>query len=75
MPLSKISEARELSDEELSEQIELLKRELFDLRMQKATRRLETPHRFKQIRHQIAQMMTVETERRRMASASDVSEE
>lgn len=75
MPLSKISESRNLSDQALSEQIEALKRQLFDLRLQKATRRLETPHLFKHLRHQIAQLMTVENERRRTASASGVSEE
>jgi large subunit ribosomal protein L29 len=75
MPLSKVSEARALSDQALSEQIESLKRELFDLRMQKATRRLEKPHQFKHLRHQIAQLMTVEHERRQAASPSQASEE
>jgi large subunit ribosomal protein L29 len=41
MALSKISEARSLSDEELLEAIVEAKRELFQLRFQKATRQLE----------------------------------
>ncbi|MEH2422748.1 MAG: 50S ribosomal protein L29 [Nostoc sp.] len=67
MPLPKISEARELSDDKLSEEIVAIKRQLFQLRLQKATRQLEKPHQFKQIRHRLAQLLTVETERKRAA--------
>jgi large subunit ribosomal protein L29 len=63
MALPKISEARQLSDQELSDQIETVKRELFDLRFQKATRQLETTHQFTHARHRLAQLMTVERER------------
>jgi large subunit ribosomal protein L29 len=76
MPLSKASAARDLSDQALSEQIESLKRQLFDLRLQKATRRLEKPHLFRHLRHELAQLMTVEQERRLAAvSTSSASEE
>lgn len=63
MPLPKIEDARKLSDEELGEQISATKRELFDLRFQKATRQLEKTHQFKHVRHRLAQLMTVERER------------
>ena len=43
MPLSKISEFRELGDQEISDQIASTKKELFQLRFQKATRQLEKP--------------------------------
>ncbi|NET31823.1 MAG: 50S ribosomal protein L29 [Cyanothece sp. SIO1E1] len=69
MPLPKIEEARDLSDEELKEQIIALKRELFDLRFQKATRQLEKSHLFKHNRHRLAQLMTVERERQLAAKA------
>lgn len=69
MPLPKIEEARNLSDQELADAILAAKRELFQLRMQKATRRLETPHQFKHTRHRIAQLMTVERERQLAADA------
>ncbi|MFB8788437.1 MAG: 50S ribosomal protein L29 [Potamolinea sp.] len=59
----KIDEARKLTDQELADQILAAKRELFELRMQKATRRLEKPHQFKHARHRISQLMTVERER------------
>ncbi len=64
MALPKIAEARELSDTELGEQIESTKRELFQLRMQKGTRQMEKPHQFKHLKHRLAQLMTVEHERK-----------
>ncbi|MCA1990823.1 MAG: 50S ribosomal protein L29 [Coleofasciculus sp. S288] len=69
MPLPKIEDARKLSDQEVADAILAAKRELFQLRMQKATRRLEKPHQFKHVRHRIAQLMTVERERQLAAAA------
>jgi large subunit ribosomal protein L29 len=71
MPLPKIAEARELSDEKLSEEIVAVKKQLFQLRLQKATRQLEKPHQFKHARHRLSQLLTVEGERTRSASKSD----
>jgi large subunit ribosomal protein L29 len=45
-----------------------LKKQLFQLRLQKATRQLEKPHRFKHTRQRLAQLLTVETERKRVSS-------
>jgi large subunit ribosomal protein L29 len=74
MPLSKISAARELNDEQLGEAIVAVKRQLFQLRLQKATRQLEKPHQFKHARHRLSQLLTVEGERNRAASLSDQEE-
>lgn len=63
MPLPNIADARKLGDEELAEEILTVKRELFQLRLEKATRRLEKPHLFKHAKHRLAQLMTVERER------------
>ena len=63
MALPKIEDARKLSDEELAEEIVEAKRKLFQLRLEKATGRLEKPHEFKHTQHWIAQLLTVETER------------
>lgn len=71
MPLPKIEEARNLSDQELEEQILAVKRELFQLRFQKGTRKLEKPHLFKHTRHRLAQLMTVEHERQLQKAASE----
>lgn len=68
MPLPKISEARELTDEKLSDEIVAVKKALFQLRLQKATRQLEKPHQFRHARHRLAQLLTVEGERQRAAS-------
>jgi large subunit ribosomal protein L29 len=63
MALSKIEEARKSSDKELDDEIVALKRQLFELRLQQATHRLEKPHQFKHLKHRLAQLLTVETER------------
>ncbi|MBW4521885.1 MAG: 50S ribosomal protein L29 [Scytolyngbya sp. HA4215-MV1] len=63
MPLPKVEEVRNLSDQELEAQIAAVKRQLFDLRMQKGTRQLEKSHQFKHTRHRLAQLMTIERER------------
>lgn len=65
MALPKIEEARKLSDSELSEEILAAKRKLVELRLLQATRRLEKTHEFKHTRHRLAQLMTVEGERKR----------
>lgn len=63
MALPKIDDIRSLSDEEIDEQIVEVKKQLFELRFQKGTRRLEKPHQFKHNRHRLAQLMTLERER------------
>ncbi|MBF2002294.1 MAG: 50S ribosomal protein L29 [Synechococcales cyanobacterium C42_A2020_086] len=75
MPLPKIEEIRDLSDQELNDRIVETKKELFQLRFQKATRQLDKPHQFKHLRHRLAQLMTVERERQLAAAnaASDSS--
>lgn len=70
MPLPKIEDARKLNDQELEAAILATKRELFELRMQKATRRLEKPHQFKHARHRVAQMLTVARERELAAATA-----
>lgn len=72
MPLPKINEIRDLSDQELSEQIVATKRQLFELRFQKATRQLDKSHQFKHTRHRLAQLMTIERERQ-LAAATDTT--
>ncbi|NJR48518.1 MAG: 50S ribosomal protein L29 [Leptolyngbyaceae cyanobacterium CSU_1_3] len=63
MPLPKFEEANTLSDQELADQIVAVKRQLFELRMQKGTRQLEKPHQFKHAKHQLSQLLTVERSR------------
>ena len=63
MALPKVEDARKLSEEALAEEILAVKRELFQLRLEQATRRLEKPHQFKHTKHRLAQLLTVERER------------
>ncbi len=69
MALPKIKEVRDLSDDQLVEKISAVKKELFDLRFQQATRQLEAPHLFKHKKHELAQLLTIERERQIKAAA------
>ena len=63
------SELRQLSDADINDQIAGLRRELFDLRFQQATRQLGTSHRFKESRIKLAQLLTVQSERKRSTAS------
>lgn len=63
MALPKIEDARKLKEDDLAAEILSVKRELFQLRLEQATRRLEKPHLFKHAKHRLAQLLTVERER------------
>jgi large subunit ribosomal protein L29 len=67
MARPEIAEVRSLTDEQIIEQIDGTRRELFDLRFQQATRRLEHPHRFKEARIKLAHLLSVQKERQRSA--------
>ncbi|NBZ96702.1 MAG: 50S ribosomal protein L29 [Proteobacteria bacterium] len=58
-----MSEVRKLTDSDINEQINGIRRELFDLRFQQATRQLQHPHRFKEARRRLAQLLTVRQQR------------
>lgn len=71
MALSKASELRALSDAEITAEIAKIKRDLFDLRFKKATRQMETGfHEFRHTRRKLAQLMTIENERKRALQLS-----
>ena len=59
----KISEIRELSNEEINAKLKETKEELFNLRFQQATGTLEKPSRIRELRHTVARMKTVLKER------------
>ena len=70
MVRSNPADVRKLSDADISEQISGIRRELFDLRFQQATRQLTNTHRFKEARVKLAQLLTVQKERLRSTSTS-----
>jgi large subunit ribosomal protein L29 len=70
MALPKVTDARAKSDEQIADRILEIKKELFNLRFQQGTRRLEKPHQFKHLKHELAQLLTVERERQIKAAAT-----
>jgi large subunit ribosomal protein L29 len=58
-----VRELRELGDAELLERLESHKEELFNLRFQLATGQLDNPMRIKQVRHDVARILTILRER------------
>ncbi len=73
MPLPKIADVRAFTDEELETEILDVKKQLFDLRFQKATRQEIKSHEFKHARHRLAQLLTIERERQ-LAELADEEE-
>jgi large subunit ribosomal protein L29 len=61
--MTRPSELRDLPQEELSARLESAKEELFNLRFQLATGQLDNPMRIKEVRHEIARIMTLFTQR------------
>ncbi len=57
-----IEEIRKLSPEERVEKEKLLRKELFNLRFQRVTGHIENPARFRQVRREIARVLTVTRE-------------
>jgi large subunit ribosomal protein L29 len=62
------SDLRTRSDDELSEQVDNLGKEIFNLRFQRASGQLENTTRVRQVRREIARVKTILGERRRQAS-------
>ncbi len=61
--MTKISDVRALSADQVNDEILKLKKEQFNLRFQRATGQLENTSRFRQIRRDIARLQTVDRER------------
>ncbi len=59
----KTSELREMTNEELNQQLETFREEMFNLRFQQSTNRLENPMRLKSVRKDIARIKTLLTEK------------
>jgi large subunit ribosomal protein L29 len=66
----KASDLRPRSDDELSEQVNNLGKEIFNLRFQRASGQLENTARVRQVRREIARIKTILGERRRRAQGA-----
>jgi large subunit ribosomal protein L29 len=73
--VAKPSELRELPGDELHSRLDAAKEELFNLRFQLATGQLDNPMRIKDVRHEIARILTVLTERELQESEASEEEE
>jgi large subunit ribosomal protein L29 len=59
----KPSEVHKMKDEELTEEVQRLRKQLFELRSQAVTEQLENPRQLKNIRRDIARLLTEQRER------------
>lgn len=62
MALSQAKDIRELSADERTRRLLDLKQESMNLRLQRSAGTLENPARFKQVRREIAQLLTISNE-------------
>ena len=72
--MSRPSELRELPDDELHARVDAAKEELFNMRFQLATGQLDNPMRIKEIRRELARLLTLLRERELEESEAEVSE-
>ena len=60
----KIKEIREMSDADLEKKLTDLKEELFNLRFQHSINQLENPLKMTEVKHDIARVLTVMSEKK-----------
>lgn len=66
--MTKATDLRAKTDDQLGDELGNLKREAFNLRFQAATSQLEKPSRVKEVRRDIARIKTLQNERSRSAA-------
>ena len=54
-----LKEFKKLNSSQITEKISQLRKDLFDLRFKQATRQLNETHKFKMIKKQVAQLLTL----------------
>tara|TARA_B100000965_G_scaffold90019_1_gene73227 strand:- start:404 stop:622 length:219 start_codon:yes stop_codon:yes gene_type:complete len=69
--LEKLKEFQNLNGSEIQAEIEKLRKELFDLRFKQATRQLNETHKFKVIKKQIAQLLTLNKNQKQNQTSTD----
>ncbi len=61
--MSKAKELREMSDEQLAGALNETRRDLFRLRFQAATEKLDAPSNLKKLRREISRILTLQSQR------------
>ena len=69
--IEKFNEFKNLNSSDIQSQIDNLRKELFDLRFKQATRQLNETHKFKVIKKQIAQLLTLKKNQNIKQSSTD----
>ena len=64
MSFENFSDLKNFDDAKLSEEIVSAKKSLFDIRLKKATHQTFKPHVFKHTKRKIAQLLTIERQRK-----------
>ena len=67
----KLKEFKNLNSSDIQSQIDNLRKELFDLRFKQATRQLNETHKFKVIKKQIAQLLTLQKNQNSTKTSTD----
>lgn len=68
--MSTAAELRDMSDEQLEFSLKETREELFHLRFQSATERLDAPSQMRRLRREIARILTIQNERKLSAATS-----
>ena len=66
-----IKEFQKLNSTQITEKIDQLRKELFDLRFKQATRQLNETHKFKILKKQVAQLLTISKSQSPSQTTSD----
>jgi len=66
-----LKEFKKLNSEQITEKIDQLRKDLFDLRFKQATRQLNETHKFKSIKKQVAQLLTLSKSQSASKTTSD----
>ena len=66
-----LKEFKKLNSDQITEKIELLRKDLFELRFKQATRQLNETHKFKIIKKQVAQLLTLSKSQSASQTTSD----
>jgi len=66
-----LKEFKKLSSDQITEKIDQLRKDLFELRFKQATRQLNETHKFKTIKKQVAQLLTLSKSQSASKTTSD----
>ena len=66
-----LKEFKKLNSDQITEKIDQLRKDLFDLRFKQATRQLNETHKFKNIKKQVAQLLTLSKSQSSSKTTSD----